>query len=808
MINDLFRTYKKIILLLLVLLCSVVFWFYGCRHQQRSQSEVVEWNKKTIKGTNGYCYKFKTSNCTGTVTFGAAGYVAKDKEMPVTLDIFAAEKDFTGVMKVTLPGENGKGIAYQSAVKCKAGEKEKIVLNVPQLGDPSAICFEIMDSFGVTELSEDVSFSDAKNRNGAFSEQAENLIGVLSGQSKELSYLNSLKIGEESDEESVKVVCYSKNSFPQTEEEFQGLDGMIIDSFDTKSLSGKQKSALKSWLKSGGKLLIAGGGQQIDSFEGLEKIFGIIQEDVGVSELYLADADNIVQELPILMSNLQLSQKYEWEAYGDFEPEIGYTAAVGSGKISILRFSLTNSAFLQWSVRDKAAVEILSHFMGKDEDTESSDTSLWYVKKALYAFMKSQLPNTFFYGVFFIFYILLMVTIAYYYLCKIKKREYIWIIVPVLALVFTVGLFIRSRGMKSSGDSYFSALRVTDSEKEQENIYFLYQNDEGVEGNVNFLSTITSVIPMDYNYRTIAGKNIKTSGEDITINNTQKGFDVAFEESVPGTSRILKLSGNTKSASEKEVFTQDIFTTYTSFYGNITNTSSNNFSRVILIRGNQYAILKSVKAGEKASVSKDMVKCWNHFDEENSAFGTENENTVTGNIMEYLQQTYMNTQKSKEELLVVGITSENDFKLFSDDNVLKNHDTLPLGEFAIGTNTTAYAAGKKYGIEDKMPILIAEKTGPHFAVGDTCYSWSEDVRVYNPNGKEIVAKDNSCSLKRKEDPSAAYFQCHTDITVPYEELEEISVVTKDGKHIILIKDGRFVLPGTEILNEPLKQLEN
>lgn len=687
MINDLFRTYKKIILLLLVLLCSVVFWFYGCRHQQRGQSEVVEWNKKTIKGTNGYCYKFKTSNCTGTVTFGVAGYVAKDKEMPVTLDISATEKDFTGVMKVTLPGENGRGIAYQSAVKCKEGKQEKIILNVPQLGNPSAICFEIMDTFGVTELSEDVSFSDAKNRNGAFSEQAENLIGVLSGQSKKLSYLNSLKIEEESEEESVKVVCYSKNSFPQTEEQFQGLDGMLIDSFDTKSLSGKQKSALKSWLKSGGKLLIAGGGQQIDSFEGLEKTFGIIQEDVGVSELYLADADNTVQKLPILMSNLQLSQKYEWEAYGNFEPEIGYTAAVGSGKISILRFSLTNSAFLQWSVRDKAAGEILSHFMGKDEDTESSDTSLWYVKKALYAFMKSQLPNTFFYGVFFIFYILLMVTIAYYYLRKIKKREYIWIVVPVLALVFTVGLFSRSRGMKGSRDSYFSALRVTDSEKEQENIYFLYQNDEGVEDNVNFLSSITSVIQMDYNYRTIAGKNIKTSGEDITINNTQKGFDVAFEESVPGTSRILKLSGNTKSVSEKEVFTQDIFTTYTSFYGNITNTSSNNFSRVILIRGNQYAILKSVKAGEKASVSTDMVKCWNHFDEENSAFGTENENTVTGNIMEYLRQTYMNTQKSKEELLVVGITNENDFKLFSDDNVLKNHVTVMINHFALEEET-------------------------------------------------------------------------------------------------------------------------
>ena len=139
------------------------------------------------------------------------------------------------------------------------------------------------------------------------------------------------------------------------------------------------------------------------------------------------------------------------------------------------------------------------------------------------------------------------------------------------------------------------------------------------------------------------------------------------------------------------------------------------------------------------------------------------------------------------------------------DNVLKNHETLPLGEFAIGTNTTAYVAAKKFNIEDKMPILIAEKTGPHFAVGDTCYSWSEEIRVYNPNGKEIVAKDNSCSLLRKEDVSKAYFNCHTDITVPYKELEEISVVTNEGKDIILLKDGRFVLPGTEVLNEPLDE---
>ena len=148
---------------------------------------------------------------------------------------------------------------------------------------------------------------------------------------------------------------------------------------------------------------------------------------------------------------------------------------------------------------------------------------------------------------------------------------------------------------------------------------------------------------------------------------------------------------------------------------------------------------------------------------------------------------------------------EEDNRKYIYDNVLYNHKTLPLGEFAIGTNTTAYVTGKKYQIEDKMPILIAEKTGPHFAVGDTCYSWSEDIKVYNPNGKEIIARDNSVSILRKEDVAKAYFQCHTDITIPYEELEEISVVTKEGNNIILLKDGRFVLPGTEVLNTPLDE---
>lgn len=134
------------------------------------------------------------------------------------------------------------------------------------------------------------------------------------------------------------------------------------------------------------------------------------------------------------------------------------------------------------------------------------------------------------------------------------------------------------------------------------------------------------------------------------------------------------------------------------------------------------------------------------------------------------------------------------------ENILYNRDTLPMGEFAIGTNTTAYAMAKNYDILYQLPILIVEKMGPHFAVGDTCYSHSEDTKVYNPDGKEISAKHNECSIEGE------YFQCHTDITIPYEELDSITAIELGGKEIPLIQNGRFVLPGTETLNEPLTEI--
>lgn len=192
--------------------------------------------------------------------------------------------------------------------------------------------------------------------------------------------------------------------------------------------------------------------------------------------------------------------------------------------------------------------------------------------------------------------------------------------------------------------------------------------------------------------------------------------------------------------------------------------------------------------------------------------------TGTNGIL-HVSQVYLNELKYKDLLLTFedgrvadytckNFETEEENRTFIRENLLFHHATLPIGEFAIGTNTTAYAMAQKYDILYKLPILIVEKMGPHFALGDTCYSYSEESRLYNPDGREIVAKENECSALRKsedkQERANAYFNCHTDITIPYEEIGGIYAVKPDGSRTAIIEQGRFVLPGTEALNDALQ----
>ncbi len=181
----------------------------------------------------------------------------------------------------------------------------------------------------------------------------------------------------------------------------------------------------------------------------------------------------------------------------------------------------------------------------------------------------------------------------------------------------------------------------------------------------------------------------------------------------------------------------------------------------------------------------------------------------------HIKETFLNGLKFKELRLdfkdgfisdysCANFKNKADNRKFIEENLIFPHKTLPIGEFAIGTNTLAYTVAKKYNILEVLPVLIIEKMGPHFAIGDTCFSHEEDKATFNPiDNKEITARDNEMTINRKKDHSKAYTGVHTDITLPYEDIEFISGISADGKKIDIIRNGRFAVKGAEELNIPL-----
>lgn len=139
----------------------------------------------------------------------------------------------------------------------------------------------------------------------------------------------------------------------------------------------------------------------------------------------------------------------------------------------------------------------------------------------------------------------------------------------------------------------------------------------------------------------------------------------------------------------------------------------------------------------------------------------------------------------------------------------------------MGTNTRAYALAEKYGIGPRMPILLYEKMGPHIAIGDPCFARSEEAPIYNMyDQKEMVCRANEVTemvcradevtemvcrvneaAERSCEKERVYYEKHIDITLPYHQVEYLRGIRPDGSMLYFIRKGRFVLEGTEGLNE-------
>lgn len=90
----------------------------------------------------------------------------------------------------------------------------------------------------------------------------------------------------------------------------------------------------------------------------------------------------------------------------------------------------------------------------------------------------------------------------------------------------------------------------------------------------------------------------------------------------------------------------------------------------------------------------------------------------TGGIL-HVKKVYLNGLQFKDLKLVfdcgqvidyscANFETEEENRAYIEDNILHHHPKIPMGEFAIGTNTTAYVAAEKYGIAEFIPWILSQ----------------------------------------------------------------------------------------------------
>lgn len=442
----------------------------------------------------------------------------------------------------------------------------------------------------------------------------------------------------------------------------ESLDVIVINNYNTSNLTEDEYSSLKSWVDKGGTLIIGTGENSSKTIGNInKKFFDITSKGTKDTNGYtLAD----------------LEFQGEAEVLKDETPII-YKKKMGLGNLYAVAYDFGNSNI--------ASEEILKYYwkeaLNDDFDKKFSISGIDdydYSKLELV----NQIPATNMYktstlGIVFLVYVLLVGIILYFVFKKLNKREYLWVAIPVTAILFCVLFFVMGTKTRVK-DVVLNQVTFLTKEKDSTNnnavyvgITSKYNKDllvkEPEEGNLEIISDEghyylsndeesknsklrTKIIyngsNTSYEYKDLPALNMKT----FKINNVDK--------TLPDIQANLSYnSGELK--------------------GTIKNTLGYDIKSLIILSQNGIWNYGEVKEGEeinteknKASKIKDIYGGMNSF--------MKDENRLSGRIITVLQS-LQDTAYYGNEIKIVAITEiPMDYKFDFGNRKVSKFDTTVI----------------------------------------------------------------------------------------------------------------------------------
>ena len=374
------------------------------------------------------------------VSCGFDNNVKYGRYMRVTAVLNNSGGNLAGELSLLIPQYDNDNIMYQKNAVLAAGETKRISFDIPYTGNDK-IVVKLVDENG------DIIVKKTENI-AAAGISSDCLVGVLSDDFSSLSYLRGVNR---------RLIPFDAEQLPDTVQGLDSLDVLIVDNFDTGSLSVDQYDAVTGWVENGGTLVLGTGSAAAKTLSAFKEVYltgriGELGPD-GVLDISLADAGVVTR---------------------DKERVYHQKEAKGRGNVQIISYMLSDQSRIdsipgQAELGDTIAAN-LSDYKEAQLGKEQSQ-GMWYddsIMRNIGSLADGKLPSAGKYAVILAVYILLAGPVLYLILKKKDKRNLMWVMVPALSVIFALGIYIFSSDTRINKPfaGYLSILTVTDDKSD------------------------------------------------------------------------------------------------------------------------------------------------------------------------------------------------------------------------------------------------------------------------------------------------------------------------------------------------------
>lgn len=388
-----------------------------------------------------------------TVEYGFDGRYKVGNNVPIFIEVKNGHKDIEGELQIKVPTTQNQYNIYSQQINLPKESKKNFIIAIPFM--------EISNEIEVLIEQNNQSLSSIKVRieNGRLL-QNEKLIGILSEDFSSLSYFSKIKLeGNDAGHNSNKginnsntveldtvAVKLSKDDIGENYKALDALDILVIDNFDTSVLSKNQYKAIKEWVESG-KMLIIGTGSNYSKTLSLFKDDFINGDIVGTETKRLNSLNEYINNNSIEALNgeiLNINIKDSEVLLKEGNTPIVSRLNKKGGVVIISGIDLGTEPFIGWSSKEVFISKLISSNIPnilKELGSEGRHNN-YTLNNILNTVPADKLPNIRNISILFIVYIMIIGPLGYFILKRFNKRDYIWVAVPIIALVFSVFIYI------------------------------------------------------------------------------------------------------------------------------------------------------------------------------------------------------------------------------------------------------------------------------------------------------------------------------------------------------------------------------